>query len=155
MATARAHNKIQLIFRGRIEEAYSGETNLLPGMLAYIESNGTVKSHDRAGTGGECMIVDMDLKGGKTVDDAYDATAGDDLVQLLLPLPGDVLAVLIANGTTTVAYDGLTSNGDGTFKNATDGDQQMFIAMEAVTGDGVTLCKARCIPTCTKTEEST
>lgn len=153
-STGREHNRIQLVFRGRYEEAPTGGTSLYPGMLAYIDDQGRIRPHNLVGGGGECLIVDLDLKRGMTVDDVYSAAIDQDVIPHLLPLPGDVLAVLLQDGEAAVKGSGLTSNGDGTFKVAADNDQQMFIAWETKTASGNTLIKARCISTHAKTEES-
>lgn len=149
--TARDHNKIQLIFRGRLEEAPNDGSTLQPGMLAQLTSAGRIKPHSLEGGPGECLIVDVDLKAGMTVDDTYDGAQDTEVIPHLIPLEGDVLAVRLADGeSVTKGVSRLSSNGDGTMKVAASGDQVMFVAWETMVADEAAnevLCKARRVST--------
>lgn len=152
--TARDHNRISLIFRGRYEEYPNHGSTLKPGMLAYVDFAGRVRPHAEPGAGGECIIVDMDLKRGGTVDDTYDAAQDQDVIPCLIPLEGDVLAVLVKANQTTEIGKQLASNGDGTFINGDINKYSMFVALEAATDTSDFLVKARRISTHNKTDES-
>ena len=155
-STGRDHNRIQLVFRGRREEAPNHDATLKPGMLACILETDRIAKHVVEGSGGETLIVDLDAKrDGMTVDGVYDGAQDTEVVPYLIPLPGDVLNVLLQEDEVAEKGLGLSSNGDGTFKVATDGDQQMFIAWETLTATGAdTLIKARCISTHENTGDS-
>ncbi len=148
---ARNHNKIALIFTGRLEEYPNDASDLQPGMLVVPTSAGRVKKHNFDGGPGECLIVDVDLMSGMTVDDIYDGAQDTERIPVLIPQEGDVLAVLLEDGVEVVKdVTRLTSNGEGAFKIATDNDQVMFIAHESMTsGDssGFAHCKARRVST--------
>lgn len=153
-STARDHNKIALIFRGRYEEYPNHASDLKPGMLAFVDFAGRVRKHAEPGAGGECIIVDMDLKRGGTVDDVYTASQGQDVIPCLIPLEGDVLAVLVKANQTTEIGKQLASNGDGTFVNGDINSYNMFVALEAANDSSNFLVKARRISTHRKTDES-
>ncbi len=152
--TARDHNRISLIFRGRYEEYPNHDNTLHPGMLAYVDFAGRVRKHAEPAAGGECIIVDMDLKRGGTVDSVYTAAQDQDVIPCLFPLEGDVMAVLVAANQTTEVGKQLASNGDGTFVNGDINKFSFFVALEAKTSASNFLVKARRISTHNKTDES-
>lgn len=144
MATGREHNRIQLIFRGRYEEAPNYDATLKPGMLARIDADGRIRKHSLVGGGYETLIVDMQLKDGSIVTDTYDGAQDTEVIPYLIPLPGDVLNVLLKDGESVInGVSGLASNGDGTFREADAGEIVHAVAWETKTATGDTLIKAR------------
>lgn len=116
----------------------SGET-ILPGHLVLDNGSGEWKNHDAAGAGGYFHIADMNIFEQKSVSDAL--TIGQSS-GAFYPRDGETYNVVLAASQTIAVGDALTSNGDGTVKEATTTgatpDVVLFYAEEAITTTGAT-----------------
>jgi len=114
----------------------SGET-IKPGHLVLLDSSGEWKNHDSAGQGGDYCIADMNVIEQKSATETL--TIGD-TAPAFVPTPGETYNIVLADGETIAVGDPLTSNGDGTVKEAvtSGGDEVLFYAREAVTTSGAT-----------------
>lgn len=145
MSTARDHNRIDLIVSGRREEARAAAV-MSPGHCLELDSSGTLILQATAGGRPEgsspCLVASIDHLQGKTVDDAF---AIGDLVQYIIPKPGDVLAILLKAEQDITINDLLTFSGDGTLSVAESSDEAVYQALETMdlTGGEDTLIKAR------------
>lgn len=116
----------------------TGQT-ILPGHLV-IKSSGEWVVHATAGVGGEYRIADMNIIEQKSVTEALTVgqTSG-----AFIPEPGQTYNIIVGASQNIAVGDALTSNGNGTVKEATTNgatpDVVLFYAEEAVTtGAGVT-----------------
>lgn len=112
--------------------------NLVVTNAARTQERDTVTpgSTDYAGAGtdtttakGPIKILKEDALRSKTITDAY--ASGDDSFWYV-PLPGDVLQVLVASGQTVTKGDGLSAGADG--KWVTDTTNAVVEALEASGG---------------------
>lgn len=143
---AHPPNRIDLIFKGRLEEAYAAGA-IKPGHLVKLDSNGELVVHATAGGVGESAFAFEDVLQGKGIDDAY---ADNDLVRYGLGVPGDVYLIWLKAGENVVKGDHLISAGDGTLKKTTGSPTKVFaVCMEALdlSGGGAvnTLMRARLV----------
>lgn len=84
---------------------------LFPGHLLELTSANKVQKHSQAGKNVIPMFALEDENQGNGVDDAY---AANDLVDVWLPQPGDVVLAVLKDGQSIVIGDLLESAGDGT-----------------------------------------
>lgn len=132
MATGRAHNRIDLLYTGRYEEARANAI-LYPGMALLTDANGEVGPNSVAGTAYDVMIALHHQKLGKNIDEAY---ASGDLIPYIIPNIGDVVNVLIESAEDCTLAEFLTVTNTGTFKVATSTDLRLFKPLEALVGTG-------------------
>ena len=107
MAYRRIHNRGEY---GRRDELVAAGT-ISPGMLCEVTAAGKVQAHSTEGGRAERLVALENALEGKTVSDNYVA---DDVVQLHLPMPGDVMNMLIQSGQAADPGEELISAGDGT-----------------------------------------
>lgn len=133
-----AKHTIKLKDYSHIVEEYVAAGAITPGMLVEVDSTGEVKAHADASGFAAAMFATEDEFFGKTIDDAY---AADDMVQVWLPRPGDVVYALLAAGEDVEIGAKLVSNGAGALKeyveDASDATYGAIVAeaMEAVDND--------------------
>lgn len=120
--------RIHLLGSGR-EEEFKAAGAIKPGHLIKIDSSGEAVVHATAGGPAEKLFAIEDALQGKTIAHSY---ADDDKVFAVLAAPGDVIYSWVSGGENIVIGDLLTSNGDGTLKEATGADIRIAVALEAV-----------------------
>lgn len=96
-----------------IEEFTATAAAITPGMLLEMDSAGKVKAHSTAVGNVMPMIALEDDLQGKTIDDAYSASAQ---IQVWIPQRGDIAYMIPVDGTAIAVGDLLVSNGDGRLK---------------------------------------
>jgi len=115
----------------------SGAT-IKPGHLVLTSSDKWI-NHNLAGDAGNYRIIDMDTAKQKLATDTLTAL---DNAQAFVPVPGQYYNVVLADSMTISKGDVITSNGDGTVKEATvtgaTPDVVIGYADEAVTTSGAT-----------------
>lgn len=94
------------------EEFVAGGT-ITPGHLTILGSNGKITSHSESQGNVLPIIPIEDALQGKGIEDTY---ASGDVVRCWIPMRGDIVNCLLANGEHAVIGDWLVSNGDGTLK---------------------------------------
>lgn len=127
MSTLRPH-QIQLISNGRREEGRAASA-ITPGMLIALTAAGAYEPHDASGKRPALLFALEDALQGRTIDDAY---ATDELVQIGVQVPGDVVFAWLAAGETVTPDMALTSNGDGFLKEAGGSDGVIGNALESM-----------------------
>jgi len=132
----------------RREEALATAAVVKPGYLLEKTSAGKVKAHATAAGWSQRLVAIEDDLQGKTVSDAYSASA---LIQYAVVSPGTLCQLMLKSGQNISIGDKLVSNGDGTLKAATGTDKEITAwAEEAVdlSGSGAedTLIKVRVGP---------
>lgn len=118
-------------------------TAIIPGSLVTIAANKLANS-TADGTAKVRVLVAREIGEhyGKTITDPW--TVDENMVAVA-PRSGELVNVRLAASQTVVTGDGLTSNGDGSWKKAAPTDFPLLFAREDVTtGVGVTstLCQA-------------
>lgn len=120
------------------ERVITAATTIKPGHLVLTSSDQWI-NHNLAGDAGNYRIIDMDVIKQGLVTDTLDA--GDSALAFV-PVPGQYYNVVLANSQTISKGDVITSNGDGTVKEATvtgaTPDVVIGYADEAVTTSGAT-----------------
>lgn len=116
----------------------SGQTPS-PGALVIDDGSGKWTVHDTAGAGGQFYIIDMNIFEQKSVTEAY---AAGDRAGAFYPRDGETYNLIVADGEDIAVGDALTSNGDGTLKEATTTgatpDVVLFYAEEPLVTSGST-----------------
>lgn len=100
------------------EEMISTAVAIKPGMLLEMTNASgakTCQAHSTAQGNVIPLIALEDEMQGKTIDDAYAATAGTH-IQVWIPQRGDIANMLVVDGTAIAVGDLLVSNGDGYLK---------------------------------------
>ena len=128
MDTSGNPTRIHLLGTGRIEEADAAGT-IKPGHLIELNTSGDVIAHASAGGYAEAAFALEDALQGNTIADNY---ASGDRVTFVLASKGDVVYAWISGDEDIAIGDKLTSNGDGTLKEATSTDIRLAVALEAV-----------------------
>lgn len=101
-----------------VEEMAATAAAIKPGMILEMgsASNATVcKAHATANGNVVPMIALEDELQGKSIYDAYSATAGTK-IQVWIPTRGDIAYLIPVDGTALAIGDFVTSNGDGRVK---------------------------------------
>ena len=110
---AKELNRIVLQgFHGRHEEARAGSV-IAPGEIIELATDGDLDPQPAAvgeAIKGGLKIATEDGLQGKTIDNIY---AIGDLVFYYIPLPGDIINVLVKAGQTIVLADNLVVEGGG------------------------------------------
>jgi hypothetical protein len=96
-----------------IQEEYVAAAAISPGHLVELASTGKAQVHSTAGGPAKPMFAFENELEGETIDDAY---AADDVVQVLVSIPGDQVNAVLADGENVSIGDYLESNGDGTLR---------------------------------------
>lgn len=116
----------------------SGQTPS-PGALVVDDGSGEWTVHATAGAGGQFYVLDLNIFEQKGVADAY---AAGDRAGAFYPRDGETYNVILADSQTIGVGDALTSNADGSVKEATTTgatpDVVLFYAEEAITTSGST-----------------
>jgi hypothetical protein len=120
--------RIHLLGNGRHEEIEAGGV-ITPGMLLALNSSDKVVAHATATGWAERLFALEDALQGRAIDTNY---AADDVVGVVVAEPGDVVYAWLQNGENVDIGDQLTSNGDGTLKEATSTNHRIAVALEAV-----------------------
>ena len=119
-------------------------TELIPGSLvgraasklAYSTADGTKPIQ-------VLVVREVGEHYGKTITDPW--TANENSISVM-PRSGEFVNVRLAASQTVVTGDGLTSNGDGSWKKAGASDAALLYATEsATTGSGVTSTLIRAV----------
>jgi hypothetical protein len=141
MVLARAHNRIDLIVTGRYDE-FRAASAVKPGTVLLQNADTEVAPHSTAGTCYEVIVALHNQKAGKTVDDDW---AAGDLVSVIYPAIGDVLAMVLESGQEVAPDDFLTVTNTGTLKVATSAEHRLFRAIDTKDGTGSAdrLCRVR------------
>lgn len=104
-------NTIKLKSYGNVQEELTATAvAITPGMLLEMTSSGTVQAHSTAKGNILPFIALEDELQGKTIDDAYAASAK---IQVWIPQRGDIAYLIPVDGTAITVGDLLVSNGDG------------------------------------------
>lgn len=120
------------------KEGIAGAT-ITPGMLVERNANAEVIPHASDGASAQpAFAVEYDMTG-RGIDDNY---ASGDQVIYKVAYEGSEINALIADGESIAYDDPLTSNGDGSLREAGAGDHVVALARAAATPSGST---ARCI----------
>lgn len=110
-----------------------------PGALVVDDGSGAWTVHATAGAGGQFYVLDMNILEQKAVTDAY---AAGERAGAFYPRDGETYNVILADAQTIDVGDPLTSNADGSVKEATTTgatpDVVLFYAEEAITTSGAT-----------------
>jgi hypothetical protein len=109
MATAY-YNTIKLKKYVDIIEEYEANAAIIPGMLIELMSTNKVRAHATSGGNVLPMFALEDELQGKEIDDAY---AAGDVVQCWIPVRGEIVHALLADGQNVSIGDALQSNGAG------------------------------------------
>ena len=105
-----ANNSIKLKnYSDHIEE-YVAAGTITPGMLVERDSDGEVQAHSTAAGNALPMFALEDSLQGNDIDTDYSA---DDPVQVWVPLRGDQVYAILADGNSVTAGDWLESDGNG------------------------------------------
>lgn len=102
---AAAYPGMNVVMTNDFEE--QGRFTYTPGSSSYV-GTGT----DVTAASAPLMVLKEDALQGKTVDDVYAADSG---CFIYIPLPGDILQVLVLSGQTVRQGDGLSANSAGKF----------------------------------------
>jgi hypothetical protein len=138
--TVRKNTIIIKKYVDHIEE-FVANAAITPGMLVELMSTNKVRAHATSGGGVLPMFALEDALQGKGIDDDYAAT---DPVQVWVPVPGEIVYALIADGQTIAIGDFLESNGAGRLTKHTDDSAHdtvytthvVAMALEAIVLDG-------------------
>lgn len=119
-------NTIKLKKYSDVIEEYVAASEIFPGMLLEMNSDGKVEPHGTADNEVIPLIALEDELQGKGIDDAY---SSDDQVQCWIPYPGDEAYMILADDQNISTGDFLQSDGEGALK-ADDGGASKFMALE-------------------------
>lgn len=139
MTSATDPKTIRLAGHGCRKEAIAGGT-ITPGMLLAYTAAGAIVAHAQAGDNAmPYFALEYDLTG-RDIDDNY---AEDDQVLFEAGYPGAQYYAIIADNENIAFDDPLTSNGDGTLREAVAGEHVVARSrsLDAVAPSGST---ARC-----------
>ena len=132
MTSANTPKTIRLAGMGCSKEGIAGGA-ITPGMLLAYTALATIVAHSQAGDNAmPYFALEYDLTG-RGIDDDY---AADDQVLFEAGYPGAEYYALIADGETITFDDPLTSNGDGTLREAAAGEHIVAYARGAVSPSG-------------------
>lgn len=106
------------------DQESQGRHSYQPGYSYYV-GTGT----DVTAAAGQIKVLKEDVFQGKTVDDAW---AANDNCQFYIPLPGDIIQVLVLSGQTVRKGDGLSANSAG--KWVVDATEPAVQALEKSNG---------------------
>jgi len=104
------YNTIKLKKYLDIIEEYDAVAAITPGMLLEFTSAGKVQKHASAGQNVVPMVALEDELQGNDIGDAYSA---DDKVQVWVPVRGEHVYMILADGEDVSIGDPLESNGAG------------------------------------------
>jgi hypothetical protein len=93
-----------------IVEEYEAAAAITPGMLLELTSAGKVQAHSGAGQNALPMFALENELEGEGIGDAY---AADDKVQTWIPVRGEMVYAILADGNNVSIGDYLESNGAG------------------------------------------
>ena len=110
MAYSRNKATIKLKNYQNVMNEYDAAAAIIPGELIELASCTTVQVHSTAGGNLLHMFAVEDELQGNGIDDAY---AADDKVQCWVPLRGDEVYAILADGNDVSCGDFLESNGAG------------------------------------------
>ena len=120
--------RIHLAGSGRHEEIRAGGA-ITPGDLCARNSSGQAIVHGVGGGAAEKLFALEDALQGNTITDNY---ASSDLASFVHAQPGDHIYAWLAAGESVDPSDFLSSNGDGTLKEATSTDVRLAAPLETV-----------------------
>lgn len=96
-----------------IVEEYEAAGTITPGMLVELASATTVQAHsDEDGNALPMFALEDELQGNGISDD-YSA---EDMVQVWVPVRGEIVNAILASGENASVGNFVTSNGDGKLK---------------------------------------
>ena len=113
---------------GEYEEAVAAGA-ITPGHLLARNSDGAVVVHPTGGGAAEPIFAKEDALQGRTIDDAY---ASAEQVFYTIAKPGDLIYGFLAAGESVDPSSFLSSNGDGTFKEAGGTDERIAAPEETL-----------------------
>jgi len=105
-----AYNTIKLTKYLDIVAEYDAASTITPGMLIELGSGGTVAAHATAGGNVLPMFALEDELQGHDIEDQF--AAGDE-VQCWVPVRGDIVYAILADGQDVSIGDSLESAGNG------------------------------------------
>ena len=97
-----------------VEEFQRGPSEIKPGHLVDINSDGKAIPHGAADGNALAMFALEDELQGNTVNDAY--AEEDDPVQVWVPNRGEIVYAIVADAEDPAVGAYVSSNGDGTLK---------------------------------------
>lgn len=128
-----AFNKIVLKGDPRYEEARVSNATLLPGKLAKLHTDGTLRIHALQGGKCEAIFPIEDSLQGKTIADAYAVGA---LAFYVVAKPGDVIYAFIDAGENIAIGAMLQSGGNGNLEAVTSTNHVVAINEIAINLSG-------------------
>jgi hypothetical protein len=136
-----AYNTVKIKKYLDIIEEYVANAAITPGMLVELMSTGKVRAHATAGAKVLAMFALEDELQGKGIDQAYAAT---DPVQVWVPVRGECVYALVADGQVIQIGDFLESDGTGRLTRSLDSSNDdpgsphhiVGVALEALTLNG-------------------
>lgn len=132
MTTGRDYNRIDLLVAGRREQ-FRANAAIRPGVACKVDSAGEIGPWSTDGTLYQLILALNKTKLGKTIDDAH---ADDDLVEVILPITGDIVNVILESANDITLDDFLTVTSTGTFRLAASSDTRVLQPMEVHVGTG-------------------
>ena len=115
-----------------IEELPRAGTDIKPGMLVELNSDGKVEPHDDEDENVLPMFALEDELQGGTIDDDYDTE--DEPVQVWVPQRGEIVWALIDEGADPNVGDFVSSNGAGRVKIFTNFADDTTVYPTAIVG---------------------
>lgn len=107
------YNTVKVMKYLDIIKEYDANAAITPGMLIELMSTGKVRAHATAEGNVQPMFALEDELQGQDINDAY---AANDKVQCWIPVRGEEVYAILADGQTAVIGSELSSNGDGTLR---------------------------------------
>jgi hypothetical protein len=136
MALDANYRTIALNVKGRKTEGVAGTATTYPGMMVQLQADGKYDPHVAQGALGEVAVALEDGLQDGNVNTAY---AADDQLFFCIPLPGDEVALRLADEEDITVGDLIIHDTGGLFIKTTGTPAQTaFIALETLdlTGNG-------------------
>ena len=135
MAYSRSKATVKLKRYLNIVNEYDAAAAILPGELIELNSSGTVQVHSTAGGNVLHMFALEDELQGNGIDDAY---ATGDKVQCWVPVRGEEVYAILADGNDVAIGDFLESNGAGELQlhtpDTADSDDAITVYTNQIVG---------------------
>ena len=135
MAYSRDKATIKLKNYVNIVNEYEAEAAIIPGELIELNSNGNVQVHSTAGGNVLHMFAVEDELQGDGITDSY---ADGDKVQCWVPVRGEEVYAILADGNDVAIGDFLESNGAGELQvhtpDTADSDDAITVYTNQIVG---------------------
>ena len=132
MTTGRDYNRVDLLVAGRRDQ-FRANAAIRPGVACKVDSAGEIGPWATDGTLYELIIALNKQKIGQSIDDAH---ADNDLVEVIYPIRGDVINIILESANDITLDDFLTVTSSGTFRLAASTETRVLRPLAVHVGTG-------------------